>query len=78
MKVPFGLDKATNRFVGIDEVKNGLACGCICPSCKMQLKARQGEGNEHHFAHHLLKIVNEQKQSVNILTGYLYVLWQNN
>jgi hypothetical protein len=52
MKVPFGFHKNTNRYIGIDEAKNGLACGCICPSCKMQLKARQGDENEHHFAHH--------------------------
>jgi len=52
MKIPFGLHKETNRFMGIDEVKNGLQCGCICPECKMRLKARHGEENEHHFAHH--------------------------
>jgi hypothetical protein len=52
MKVPFGFHEKSNRFLGIDEVKNGLACKCICPSCNMKLKARQGEENEHHFAHH--------------------------
>lgn len=54
MKVPFGLHKDTNRYIGIDEAENGLRCGCICPSCKMELKARQGEENEHHFSHHRL------------------------
>jgi len=54
MKVPFGLHKDTNRYIGIDEAENGLKCECICPSCKMELKARQGEENEHHFSHHRL------------------------
>ena len=52
MKVPFGLHKKTNKYIGIDEAKNGLACGCICPSCKMQLIARQGDKNEDHFSHY--------------------------
>lgn len=52
MKVPFGFHKESNLYLGIDQVKNGLACGCICPSCKMQLKARHGDTKEHHFAHH--------------------------
>ena len=51
MKVPFGFHKETNRFIGIDEAKNGLMCGCVCPECRMRLKARQGK-IEHHFAHH--------------------------
>lgn len=54
MKVPFGFHKKTNRYMGIDDALNGLRCGCICPSCKMELMARQGDENEHHFAHHKL------------------------
>lgn len=54
MKVPFGLHEDTNRYIGIDEAKNGLGCGCVCPSCHMKLKARQGEDRDHHFAHHKL------------------------
>ncbi len=52
MKVPFGFHEKSNRYLGIDQADNGLACGCICPSCKMQLKARHGDIKEHHFAHH--------------------------
>jgi len=52
MKIPFGFHKASNRYIGIDEAQNGLSCNCICPECKMTLKARQGDENEHHFAHH--------------------------
>lgn len=29
----------------------GKNCGCICPSCKTPLIARQGNVNEWHFAH---------------------------
>ena len=43
-------------LVFIDEVDNGLNCGCICPHCKGALIAKKGEKNSHHFAHH--KIVN--------------------
>lgn len=43
-------------LVFIDEVENGLNCGCICPHCQGVLIAKKGEKNSHHFAHH--KIVN--------------------
>jgi len=36
----------------ISEVKNGLACGCICPECGGTLVAKHGESNAFHFAHH--------------------------
>ena len=35
----------------IDEVGNGLACGCICPACGSRLVAKQGKTTIHHFAH---------------------------
>lgn len=35
----------------VDEVEQGLKCECICPNCKEKLIARQGDINEHHFAH---------------------------
>ena len=37
------------RFV--DDVPKGLKCNCVCPYCKADLIARQGEKREHHFAH---------------------------
>lgn len=41
-----------NILVSVDQVEKGLACNCICPSCKSQLIARKGEVREHHFAHY--------------------------
>ncbi|MCR4716705.1 MAG: hypothetical protein K5656_05950 [Lachnospiraceae bacterium] len=39
-------------MVSIEDVKNGLKCECLCPSCGSQLIARKGEKNIWHFAHH--------------------------
>lgn len=39
------------RIVSIDEVPNGNKCGCTCAACGKPLIARQGEKNQHHFAH---------------------------
>ncbi|MBO7595741.1 MAG: hypothetical protein J6T70_01690 [Bacteroidales bacterium] len=48
-KNPYGLKG--DRLVHVDEVENGLNCGCICPTCKCALIAKQGEIRIHHFAH---------------------------
>lgn len=40
------------RMVHVDTVTRGLQCGCRCPYCHEPLLARQGEKNEHGFAHH--------------------------
>ena len=40
------------NMVHVDDVPNGLRCGCICPCCHEHLLARHGEINEHGFAHH--------------------------
>lgn len=52
--IPFAQDVKTGKFVGIDEVPSGLACGCICLSCGMRVKARKDyiDGRVDHFAHH--------------------------
>ncbi|MDD2384562.1 MAG: hypothetical protein PHN18_10270 [Sulfurospirillaceae bacterium] len=51
--MPFAKDIQTGQRVGIDEVPNGLACNCVCISCGMQVKARQGNKQRiAHFAHH--------------------------
>lgn len=47
---PYGLDK-NNNLVCVDDVPNGLDCGCVCPACKVDLIAKQGDERVHHFAH---------------------------
>jgi hypothetical protein len=46
--VPFGLKN--ERLYEPRQVPNGAACGCVCPSCKRNLIARQGVATPH-FAH---------------------------
>ena len=49
----YALEKGTNRIVNIENVVNGLECGCICPYCNQPLVAKNGgECREHHFAHY--------------------------
>lgn len=49
----YALDKETKRIVGVDDVVNGLACGCLCPDCKKHLVAKNdGSKRKHHFAHY--------------------------
>ncbi len=38
-------------LVHIDTVPNGLKCNCTCAGCGKPLTARQGDKNQHHFAH---------------------------
>lgn len=49
--VPFGLNSADGTLVDVADVPRGAKCGCICPSCKTPLIARQGEDKGWHFAH---------------------------
>lgn len=39
------------KIVHVEQVVNGLACGCSCPSCGERLIAKQGKETAHHFAH---------------------------
>lgn len=39
-------------LVGVDEVKTGQECDCVCPACGESLVARNnGKIRKHHFAH---------------------------
>lgn len=48
-KIPFGLKNGL--LVDVSEVESGLACGCICPSCKRKLQANKGQIVSHYFSH---------------------------
>lgn len=49
--IKYALD-ANNNLMFIDNVPNGLECGCICPGCKEKLIAKNdGKIREHHYAH---------------------------
>ncbi|WP_041432525.1 hypothetical protein [Thiobacillus denitrificans] len=44
---------ADGRTVHIDEVANGLGCGCVCLKCGGKLLGRHGDVRQHHFSHYL-------------------------
>ena len=50
-QIPFGLDAVSGQLVDVGSVKQGNACGCICPSCNTPLVARHGDQKQWHFAH---------------------------
>ena len=49
--IPFAFREIDGSFVDVSEVERGRKCGCICPSCKTPLIARQGNIKQWHFAH---------------------------
>lgn len=50
--IPFALNKHVEQ-VSVDEVENGLACECICISCKSRMVAKNnGNDKQYHFAHY--------------------------
>lgn len=49
--IKYALD-SNNNLMFVDNVPNGLECGCICPGCKEKLIAKNdGKIREHHYAH---------------------------
>lgn len=43
---------AESNLVYVNDVPNGLECGCFCPKCHEQLVAKNaGKERTHHFAH---------------------------
>lgn len=49
--IPFALRERDLALVDVADGPAGIACGCICPSCKSPLIARQGRTKVWHFAH---------------------------
>ena len=56
------MHQQTDELVDVGSVPRGNKCGCICPSCKTPLTARQGEQNEWHFAHQSRGVHKETKR----------------
>ena len=50
--IPYAYSKNLKRLVDVTEVPRGYSCNCICPQCGMDMLAKQGEINEHHFSHY--------------------------
>lgn len=48
--IPFG--ERNGHIYGANEVRNGRACECVCPSCGAELVAKQGAEKAWHFAHY--------------------------
>ena len=61
--IPFGLRKLDEKFCDIADVPRGKKCGCICPSCKAPLIARQGKVNHWHFAHASRQVFQETRSN---------------
>lgn len=49
--IPFGQDMLTGKMLDSRQVKRGLACGCICPECKVPLEAVHGKRRDWFFRH---------------------------
>ena len=50
-QIPFGLRESDGTIIDVHAVPRGRDCGCICPSCRTPLIARQGGEKVWHFAH---------------------------
>ena len=51
------------KLIHINDVSNGLSCGCTCPSCGGVLEAHQGQKNQYHFKHYNVKDCNHGSES---------------
>ncbi len=51
LNIPFGKRVVDGLMVRATEVDRGLACGCVCAKCGVNLVAKLGEIKQPHFAH---------------------------
>lgn len=59
--IPFALHVATGKLVEVDDVPQGMHCGCVCPGCAMPLVGRRYEDRINHFAHKTRKTFQDTK-----------------
>ena len=64
------LNVALGRIVSVDTVRNGAACGCVCPNCREPLIARHGTEYEHGFAHQ------SESRKANLEICYMVTLYK--
>lgn len=63
-------ENANGRMVHVDDVPNGLNCGCSCPCCHERLQARHGEVRAHGFAHH------SDNRGANLKICYMVIMYK--
>lgn len=63
-------ENANGQMVYVDDVPQGLKCGCICPYCKEKLLARHGEIRTHGFAHH------SDTRGANLRVCYMVIVYK--
>lgn len=63
-------EDANGRMVHVDNVSQGLKCGCTCPCCHEPLQARQGGERAHGFAHH------SDKRRANLKNCYMVTMYK--
>ena len=63
-------ENANGIMVHVDDVPNGLNCGCSCPCCHERLQARHGEVRAHGFAHH------SDNRGANLKICYMVIMYK--
>lgn len=58
------------ELVYVDDVQRGKKCGCRCPNCHEELKAKQGNVRAHHFCHI------SEKRGANLKICYAVTLYK--
>ena len=68
------------ELINIEEVDNGLDCGCVCPHCKTRLVARnKGIVKAHHFAHYNAEDCGKSYEtSLHLLSKKILSMSKNN
>jgi len=54
-EITFATYIPTGKIIHIDRALNGDNCNCVCNECSDLLSGIQGQVNEHHFRHQVVK-----------------------